>query len=117
MLHYFTSTDLLISHTIARRFQWKDLILFKEDVPDNVPLTVTLSGQDIIVPAPEVWYYLTGKKIEDAVGTANEDTEWTSDDEKLHVFWFAKMNHADIFATKGARRGISSLIRLQNTNE
>jgi hypothetical protein len=48
MLHYFTCTDPLISHTIARRFQWKDLILFKDDLPRHIPLIITLSGQDIV---------------------------------------------------------------------
>ena len=113
MLHYFTSTDLLIAHTIARRFQWKDLILFKEDLPPNVPLTVTLSGKDIIVPAGEVWNHLTDVKIEDAAKDVYEDTEWTRDDGSLKVFWFGQFNHAGLFASKGARRGIAELIRNQ----
>ena len=118
MLRYFTSTDLLISHTIARRFQWKDLILFKEDIPSNIPLIVTVSGRDIIVPAREVWNYLTGKKIGDRVNGPDQDTEWKSEDGKLHVFWFSDFNHADIFSgTNGARRGITSMIRLQDEGE
>ena len=113
MLYYFTSTDPLVSHTIARRFQWKDLILFKEDLPQQIPLIVTLSGQDIIVPARDVWQHLT----ETARESFDEDTEWTSDDRRLKVFWFARLNHADIFSAKGARRGIASMIRLQNMSE
>lgn len=111
MLHYFTSTDLMISHTIARRFQWKDLILFKDDVPPNIPLTVTLSGQDIIVPAREVWHYLTGIEPEDG---GHEDTEMKSADGQMKVVWFGKFNHADMFNSKGARRGIAAVLRQQS---
>jgi hypothetical protein len=114
MLYYFTSTDPLVSHTIARRFQWKDLILFKEDLPQHTPLTITLSGQDIIVPARDVWQHLTGNN---EVDIADEDTEWTSDDGRLKVLWFGKFNHADVFSAKGARRGIASMIQLQDTRE
>lgn len=115
MLRYFTSTDLLISHTIARRFQWKDLILFKEDIPASIPLTVTLSGRDIIVPSQEVWNYLTETKIDDQISDTDQDTEWKSEDGLLGVFWFSKFNHADIFSgDNGARRGITSMIRRQS---
>jgi hypothetical protein len=117
MLHYFTCTDPLISHTIARRFQWKDLILFKDDLPQHIPLIITLSGQDIIVPAQDVWQHLTGDEIQMDVGNVDEDTEWTSDDGKLKALWFGKFNHADIFSAKGARRGIASMVRLQHTGE
>lgn len=115
MLHYFTSTDPLIAHTIARRFQWKDLILFKDDLPQHIPLVITLSGQDIIVPAQDVWQHLTGNEIE--FDSVDDDTEWTSEDGRLKVLWFGKFNHADIFSAKGARRGIASMIQLQRTRE
>ena len=117
MLRYFTSTDLLISHTIARCFQWKDLILFKEDIPANIPLTVTLSGRDIIVPAYEVWQYLTGENREEGVNSLGKDTEWKSQDGLLHVFWFKSYNHADLFDSKGACRGIAGTIRGQNVDD
>ena len=112
MLRYFTSTDLLISHTIARIFQWKDLILFKEDIPANIPLTVTLSGRDIIVPAQEVWKYLT-----DEANEFGKDIEWKSHDGMLQVFWFNGYNHADLFDSKGACRGIVGMIRDQNMSD
>ncbi len=117
MLHYFTCTDPLISHTIARRFHWKDLVLFKDDLPQHNPLTISLSGQDIIVPARDVWQHLTETDIEDEVDSVDEDTEWMSEDGTLKVLWFGKFNHADLFSSKGARRGIANLIRLQNMNE
>ena len=117
MLYYFTCTDPLISHTIARRFQWKDLNLFKDEIPPSIPLTVTLSGKDIIVPAREVWQYLTGVRIEDQVETLDEDAIWKSRDGKLTVFWFGKFNHADIFDSKGVQRGIASVIRHQGIEE
>ncbi|KAK3702119.1 hypothetical protein LTR37_015094 [Vermiconidia calcicola] len=106
MLHYFSSTDMMISHTIARRFFWSELVLFKEDLPPNMPLTVTLSGQDLIVPTAAVWAYLTDDSPRQV---DHEDCEWEND--QLKVYWFEKFDHAGLFASKGARRGIAQVAR------
>ncbi len=109
MLHYFASQDMMISHTLARRFFWNQLILFKEDLPPDMPLTVTLSGRDLIVPTREVWKYLTSKPAPASLKDNNGDTSW--EEGSLRVHWFDKLDHAGAFAAKGVRRGLAKEIR------
>lgn len=90
----------MISHTLARRFFWNQLILFKQDLPSEMPLTVTLSGRDLIVPTREVWSYFTGADV-----PVGRDAEWQEGN--LRVLWFDKLDHAGIFAAKGVRRGVA----------
>jgi hypothetical protein len=118
MLHYFSSQDPLISHTLARRFFWSEYILWKEDVKD-LPMSVTLSGKDLIVPTDAVWKYLTsseaseGNEEPDAAAVAEVSPEsrsgWTSG--SLRVLWFNDFDHAGLFSSKGARRGVSKIIQ------
>ena len=106
MLHYFSSQDMMISHTLARRFFWTEFILFKEDLPSGVPVLVILSGRDIIVPTKDVWNYLTdATNLEETESDATGDyAEWT--DGEMKVLWFGGLNHAGLFNTKGARRAV-----------
>lgn len=69
------------------------------------------------MPAQEVWHHLTGVKIENHVENIENDTEWKSQDGKLRVFWFGEFNHADIFNSRGAERGIASMIRHRSIEE
>ena len=117
MLYYFSSQDMMISHTLARRFFWSEYILWKEDIVD-LRMTVTLSGRDIIVPTKAVWDYLTDSRsnLDQCSSTValeqqheGDATEWS--DEIRNVTWFRNFNHADLFATKAARRGVAELIR------
>ncbi|QIW95744.1 hypothetical protein AMS68_001262 [Peltaster fructicola] len=109
MLHYFSSQDMLISHTLARRFFWSEYVLWEEDLDDNLPLTVVLSAKDLIVPTMEVWDYLTSstpcetdiQSVEQLAGTI----EWR--DGKRQVLWFKDFDHAGLFSSKGARRVLS----------
>lgn len=109
MLYYFASQDMMISHTLARRFFWNQLILFLDDIPADMPLTVSLSGRDLIVPTGAVWTYLTGTPppVADVAGRrhANDHMQWAEG--KLRVHWFSKLDHAGLFANKGAQRGIT----------
>lgn len=113
MLHYFASQDMMTSHTLARRFFWSEHVIFKEELKD-LSVTVVLSGQDLIVPAKVVWTYLTGKDMVQSTSTpgsagngSNGDTEWR--DGRLRVLWFEKFDHAGMFASKGARRGVAKI--------
>ena len=102
----------MISHTLARRFFWKDFILFKKDLPARKPLTVTLSGKDIIVPTRDVWNYLAEASRSGNEGDGETgDTEWESG--TLRVIWFAELNHAGVFNSKDLRRGVVSIVRRQ----
>ncbi|KAK5164396.1 uncharacterized protein LTR77_010092 [Saxophila tyrrhenica] len=104
MLYYFASQDMMVSHTLARRFFWNRLVLFKDDLPSDMPLTVTLSGQDLIVPTREVWEYLTGEPA-----PVVKDSEW--EEGQMRVHWFEKLDHAGVFANKGIRRGLAKEVR------
>jgi hypothetical protein len=104
MLYYFASQDMMISHTLARRFFWNQCILFKDDVPPNMPILVSLSGQDLIVPTRNVWPYLTGKAVPE-----QEDAVWTNG--RLRVRWFDSLDHAGLFAAKAQRRQIAAEVR------
>ena len=113
MLHYFSSLDPLISHSISRPFCWSELILFKQNVI-NLPLTVTLSSRDIIVPTQAVWRYLTdssrGGGLADGSDRFDGGTaEWKEG--SMRVLWFDKLNHAGLFASRGLRRGVATLVR------
>ena len=104
MLHYFASQDMMISHTLARHFFWSEYILWKDDLP-NIPLTVTLSGKDLIVPKEAVWRYLTGSDVHD-VSSRNPGTK-EHEERLLRVLWFEAFDHAGLFASKGACRGVA----------
>ena len=113
MLHYFSSQDMMISHTLARRFFWSEYNLWREDVGD-LPLTVTLSGQDIIVPTEAVWNYLTDSSPKTRAspsldGNSDEDT-FEFEKDSLNVVWFEKFNHAGLFNSKGARRALAKAV-------
>lgn len=109
MLYYFASQDMMISHTLARHFFWSEYILWKDDIP-NLPLTVTLSGKDLIVPKEAVWRYLTSHDIHDASAQRPSDTAQSTkehEDGQLRVMWFDNFDHAGLFASKGACRGVA----------
>ena len=111
MLYYFSSQDMMISHTLARHFFWKEFVLFKDDIAPGIPLTVTLSGQDLIVPTTDVWEYLTDTPMSEGNGNerSTDDAEWENG--RLKVLWFGKFNHASLFSSKGARRGMAITVR------
>nr|POF14344.1 hypothetical protein CFP56_03368 [Quercus suber] len=108
MLHYFSSQDLLISHTLARRFFWSEHTIWKEDI-SGLPLTVILSGKDLIVPTEAVWRYLTNEDV-NVAETESRDCErrpgggfkWERG--SLRILWFDALDHAGLFSSKGGRR-------------
>lgn len=110
MLHYFASQDMMISHTLARHFFWSEYILWKEDLDlAATPMTVTLSGRDLIVPKEAVWKYLTGSDVHDvAASSQSEGAQRMREYEEggLRVMWFDDFDHAGLFASKGACRGV-----------
>lgn len=115
MLNYFSSQDMLISHTLARRFFWSEYILWKDDIDTDMPLAVTLSGQDLIVPTNEVWTYLTGSAAPNNVNepqgerVLRDTVQWQQGNQE--VLWFEKFDHAGVFSSKGARRGVAEVVK------
>lgn len=112
MLYYFASQDMMVSETLARHFFWSEYILWKDNIP-NLPLTVTLSGKDLIVPKEAVWKYLTGGDIHDAssqtsIGEGQRTRE--HDSGRMRVLWFDEFDHAGLFASRGACQGVARLV-------
>jgi hypothetical protein len=56
-LYYFASTDICVSHTLAKHFFWTENILWKEDLGGR-NVTVCLGGRDLIVDTESVGRYL-----------------------------------------------------------
>lgn len=75
---------MMISHTLPCRFFWNQLILFKEDLPPGMPLTMTLSGRDLIVPTQEVWKYLTGEPAPASLKDTDGETTWERNRLRAH---------------------------------
>lgn len=112
MLYYFASQDMMVSETLARHFFWSEYILWKDDISD-LPLTVSLSGKDLIVPKEAVWKYLTGSDIHDvSYDGLSDHAQRTRETEQgqLRVVWFDSFDHAGLFASKGACRGVARTV-------
>ncbi|RKF79046.1 putative transcription initiation protein spt5 protein [Golovinomyces cichoracearum] len=57
-LHYFANMDMGIAHTLGRHFFWNEVVLWKETFGSR-NVTVSLSGQDLIVDTEAVGRYLS----------------------------------------------------------
>ncbi len=57
---YMVKTDVIINWTIQRSFPWARIILFVEDIP-NVPCSVYISDQDVLIPVQTVEKYFKSK--------------------------------------------------------
>ncbi|OQO01217.1 hypothetical protein B0A48_13460 [Cryoendolithus antarcticus] len=115
MLQYFSSLDPLISHTLSRRFFWSEYSLWLEDLPSSLPIVITLSGVDLIVPVREVGAYLTDGALDgtsEGASMAKKERdvrEWREG--KREVLWFGELNHAGLFAEKWAREKVAGCVR------
>lgn len=114
MLYYFASQDMMISHTLSRHFFWSEYILWKDSIAD-LPMTVTLSGKDLIVPKEAVWGYLTGKDVHDASSQSEGESRVMQrtrefEEGQMKVMWFDDFDHAGLFASKGACRGVARMV-------
>ena len=122
-VHYFASTDMLVAHTLARRFFWAQNILWKEELSGR-NVTVALSGRDCIIDADAVGRYLVGEArgydhfvAEDEVAAetlVEEEESWRNlawKGEALDVLWFANCDHAQIFDRKADYKRLASVVR------
>lgn len=58
---YMIRTDMMINWTIQRSFPWAAISLFTEQIPPEIPYSVFLSAQDVLVPSENVEMYLRSK--------------------------------------------------------
>ncbi len=54
-------TDVLINWTIQRSFPWSRIVLFVEDIPRDIPCSIYISENDVLIPAEAVLRYLKFK--------------------------------------------------------
>ena len=119
-LHYFASTDMLVAHTLGRRFFWAENVLWKDDLQGR-NTTVALSGKDIIAPTTIVGRYLftntpsrnrseTQGSDQDDLDDAWKESAWRG--EGLDVLWFEQCDHAELF---DKRRDFDKVVNAINT--
>lgn len=99
-LRYFASTDLLIAHSLARKFYWAENVLWKQDLRGR-NVTVALSAKDIIVPTTAIARYLRENDSDSGMSRAvdavhaHEGDSW--DPEGLSLLWYPDCDHAQMF--------------------
>lgn len=106
-LYYFASTDMMVSHTLARHFFWAQNILWKEELRGR-DVTVSLGGRDLIVQTETVGKYLAG------VDLKSEDGSWKDKEtrgEGLETIWWPTCDHAQVFERKDGRAKLASVLR------
>lgn len=105
-LWYFTSRDLDIAYVLGRHFFWAQNVLWKDDL-EGKRVSVSLSEEDQIVDAPEVWKYLTGQ----------EETSSTWRRGNLEVLYYHGLDHAAVFDIWHRRRPlVDMLVELCSTS-
>lgn len=106
-LWYFASTDMMVSHSLARGFFWADNILWKEDVGRR-DCTVSLGGRDLIVDTQAVGKYLNGVELK-SEERAWKDREWEG--RGVETLWWASADHAQVFERKDGRAKLAAVVR------
>lgn len=106
-LYYFASTDMMVSHTLARHFFWAENILWKEDLR-NRDVTVSLGGRDLIVDTESVGKYLND------VDLKSEDTRWKDHNWQgngIETIWWPTVDHAQVFERRDGRAKLVQVLR------
>lgn len=93
-LYYFASMDMSVAHTLSRRFFWSENILWKDEIEQR-PVTVVLSGRDLIVDTETVGRYLSGTTLDEEYW---KHKKWLG--RNLDILWFDDLDHAQVFDSK-----------------
>src|ERR1700761_2075530 len=95
-----------IAHTITRRFDWSENVLWKDEIKGR-PMIVVLSEKDIIVDTPRLLKYLTS---DSELGARVYSSKNYPHSHKnlglggLDILWYDQINHAEVFDTAKNRR-------------
>lgn len=100
-LQYFASRDPDVANLLSRHFFWADNILWKEELAGK-KVGIVISGNDLIVDAPECWRYLTGQE---RAKNGSGDVVWAKEGGDLIVIWCEGLDHAQVFDAQ-ERRGV-----------
>ncbi|KAK4224814.1 alpha beta hydrolase [Podospora fimiseda] len=102
-LHYFASRDMGVAHSITRRFDWSENVMWKEELMRHkrrVPVVVALAEEDIIVDTEGLKQYLV---VDKGLNTRVYDSEdilkdgWNDTKDELGIIWFKGINHSEMF--------------------
>lgn len=126
-LLYFATKDIGVAHTLARRFCWCDNILWKEELEAGAAgenrgrkVTVSLSGQDLLVDVNAVGRYLVGEDEETGHGNGNSSRiqesrmqawkhkPWTG--HGLELLWYEQLDHAQVFESEETLRPLVHVV-------
>lgn len=101
IMQYLISRELYTSNALTRHFDWKETILWPEDL--KVPTLIVLCGKDEILPAVSVERYMS------AVAPKRKPKE------KIDVLMFENLRHGDIMwaDTNNITTVISRMIALE----
>lgn len=105
-LHYFACTDMCVAHTITRRFDWSENVMWKEDMRGRV-MTVALADEDIIMDTFALREYLVDDDVlntrahnarellqKEGIGRYHRSKE---DERGVDIIWYDGLNHAEIW--------------------
>ena len=84
-----------------RCFFWSENIFWKEDIGGR-RMTVALAGKDLIVDTEAVGRYLAKKERSSTVEDDWKYRTWKGCG--VDILWFDKLDHAQIFDSKEARK-------------
>ena len=104
-LYYFASTDMFVAHTLSRRFFWSENILWKDEIQQR-PVTVVLSGRDIIVDTETVGRYLSSTTLDEGDW---KHQQWRG--QGLDILWFDDLDHAQVFDSKKDYKRLVEVVR------
>jgi len=101
---YMVKTDLMINWTIQRSFPWARIVLFIEDIPEDIPCGVYLSEKDFLVPADIVEGYFRRNGVtivdyreegDDCIDNYDDDNDDGEEEKMLKVVVFRGDAHGD----------------------
>jgi pimeloyl-ACP methyl ester carboxylesterase len=111
-LHCFASTDMCVPHSITRRFDWLENVLWKSQMIGRT-MTVALASRDIIIDTNALQEYLVGDaKLKSQLANSRDvlDKQWKPTQEGLDVIWYGELNHAEMFDSAEARRPLVKIL-------
>ncbi|KAH8885578.1 hypothetical protein GQ53DRAFT_696096 [Thozetella sp. PMI_491] len=113
---YAASTDPGIAHTLARRFCWRDAVLWREALQDDMRdrrTTVVLGGSDSIVNTMAVGSY---SYFGDVNYSVSDVAEWRTTPERwngageVELLWLDELDHGQIFFQPKMLRLLSGVV-------
>lgn len=102
-LHWLHTRDPCMQGCFRRDFWWSQYILQPWDIPCDA--AVLLSGKDAIVPAADVFQYLTGQ-----AAALKRTADAVCGDRELRVEMHEGRSHGWLMVVPGARRGVLELL-------